>query len=93
MLTYIIALGLNIPFRLMTGKTKNLTIEAYYRIPFEDWAYWGGSTSGSHIDSTLVASRLSTGAHLYHGAEPLWLLGIGVLLIYSLIRAFAPSGH
>jgi hypothetical protein len=104
MLTYIIALGLNIPFRLMTGKTKNLTIEAYYRIPFEDWAYWGGSTSGSQIDRRLwfrgfllaliyTVALIAIPVGLALGIRLLWVTGVAVLLIYSLIRAFAPSGH
>jgi hypothetical protein len=104
MLAYIIALILNIPFRLITGKTENLTLEAYYRIPFEDWAYWAGSTSGSHIDwggwflGFLLAfiytgTLISIALGIALGILPLWLTGIGVLVLYSLIRAFAPRGH
>ncbi|MGH9881353.1 MAG: hypothetical protein ACRD6N_07955, partial [Pyrinomonadaceae bacterium] len=47
---YIIALLLNIPFRLITTKTQDLVFEAYHRIPFEDWAYWAGEDSGSDIN-------------------------------------------
>ena len=104
MLSYIIALLLNIPFRLITGKTENLTMEAYYRIPFEDWAYWGGSTSGGDIDwgwwflgfllaLIYTAALVSIPVGIALGMWPLWLSGIGVLVLYSLIRAFAPSGH
>ena len=104
MLAYIIALILNIPFRLITGKTANLTLEAYYRIPFEDWAYWAGSTSGSDIDwggwflGLLLAliytsALISIPAGIALGILPLWLTGVGVLVLYSLIRAFAPRGH
>lgn len=104
MLAYIIALVLNIPFRLITGHTENLTMEAYYRIPFEDWAYWAGSTSGSNIEwgwwflafllaLTYTGALLSVPLGIALGLLPLWLIGIGVLLLYSLIRGFAPSGH
>ena len=104
MLSYIVALILNIPFRLITGKTADLTLEAYYRIPFEDWAYWGGSTSGSDIDwgwwfLGFLLALIYTGAlisiplGIALGILPLWLIGIGVLVVYSFIRAIAPSGH
>jgi len=104
MLSYIIALLLNIPFRLITGKTENLTMEAYYRIPFEDWAYWGGSASGGDIDwgwwflgfllaLIYTAALVSIPVGIALSMWPLWLSGIGVIVLYSLIRAFAPSGH
>jgi hypothetical protein len=103
MLSYIIALILNIPFRLITGNTKDMTLEAYFRIPFEDWAYWGGSTSGNNIDcgwwfrGFLVAliytvALISIPVGIALGILPLWLIGIGVLVLYSVIRAFAPRG-
>ena len=101
---YIIALGLNIPFRLITGKTEKLTMEAYYRIPFEDWAYWGASTSGSGIKwggwfLGFLLSLIYTGAliaivvGLALGVWPIWLTGILTIVIYSVIRAIAPRGH
>ena len=104
MLTYILALLLNIPFRLITGKTKNLTMEAYYRIPFEDWAYGAGSTSGSDINwgwwflgfllaITYTGALISIPVGIILGIWPLWLTGIGVLVVYSLIRAFTPGRH
>jgi len=104
MLAYIIALIINIPFRLITGKTENLTMEAYYRIPFEDWAYWAGSVSGGDIEwgwwflgfllaLVYTGALVSIGAGIALGMWPVWLSGIGVLVIYSLIRTLAPSGH
>ncbi len=104
MLAYITALLLNIPFRLITGHTQDLTLEAYYRIPFEDWAYWGGSTSGADIEwgwwflgfllALIYAGALvSIPVGIILGSWPLWLTGIGVLVVYTLIRALAPSGH
>jgi hypothetical protein len=104
MLSYILALLLNIPFRLLTGKTENIVMEAYYRIPFEDWAYGAGSTSGSAINwgwwfLGFLLAIIYTGAlisipvGIALGLLPLWLTGIGVLVLYSLIRAFAPGRH
>lgn len=103
MLSYIIALLLNIPFRLITGHTRDLTLEAYFRIPFEDWAYWGGSTWGSDIDCgwwfrgflvaliyTVALTSIPVGIAL--GILPVWLTGTVVLLIYGVVRAFAPRG-
>lgn len=103
MLSYIIALSLNIPFRLITGNIKDLTLEAYFRIPFEDWAYWGGSTSGSDIDcgwwfrGFLVAliytvALISIPAGIALRILPVWLTGMLVLILYSVIRAFTPRG-
>ena len=101
MLSYVIALLLNIPFRLITGQTRDLTLEAYYRIPFEDWAYWGGSTSGSAINwrwwvrgfllaLVYTSALISIPLGIALGILPLWLIGIGVLILYSSVRAFAP---
>ncbi len=104
MLSYGVAAVLNIPFQLLSGKTKNLSLEAYYRIPFEDWAYWAGSTSGNSINWRrwflgFLLALVYTGAliailtGLVLGVRPLWLTGILALVLYSLIRAFAPRGH
>ncbi len=104
LLAYILALVLNIPFRLITGKTENLTMEAYYRIPCEDWAYGAGSTSGSDINwgwwfLGLLLAGIYTGALISIpvgfalGILPLWLAGIAVLVLYSVIRAFTPGRH
>jgi hypothetical protein len=101
---YIAALLLNIPFRLITTKTEDLVLEAYYRIPFEEWAYWAGESPGREINwggwflglvLALVysAALISIPAGIVFGILPLWLGGIGVLIAYSVIRAFAPRGH
>ena len=104
MLAYIIALIVNIPFKLITGKTENLVMEAYYRIPFEDWAYWGASSSGGDINwgwwflgfflsLVYTAALISIPVGIILGMWPVWATGLGVLLLYSIIRAFTPSGH
>ena len=46
---YGLSLLLNLLFRLCTGRMEELTLQAYYRICFEDWAYSAGSTSGENI--------------------------------------------
>jgi hypothetical protein len=104
LISYGVALVLNIPFRAITTNTENLTMEAYYRVPFEDWAYWAGETSGGDINAggwllgfllalIYTGSLISIPVGIALGILPLWLGGIGVLVAYSLIRAFAPSGH
>jgi len=104
LLSYLIAAVLNFPFRLLTGKTKNLQLEAYYRIPFEDWAYWAGSISSNRVRwrgwflgfllaLVYTAALIAILTGFIVGVRPLWLTGILVLVLYSLIRAFAPRGH
>lgn len=102
MLAYILALLLNIPFRAITGKTENITEEAYFRIPFEDWAYLAGLQSGSDIkwgwwfvgfllSAVYTAALISIPVGFALGILPLGLVGIGVLVLYSIIRAFTPK--
>ncbi len=106
--TYLITYGaawvLNVPFRLMTGKVKNIGVEAYYRIPFEDWAYWGGSTSGPEVNWSrwfvgfllaliYTAALMAIPLGIALDILPLWVTGTVVLVSYSLIRAFAPTGN
>lgn len=103
--TYLLAYGLawifNVLFRLITGKTKDTGLEAYFRIPFEDWAYWGGSISGNDIDwpwwflgfllaFIYTSALVAIVAGLVLGSWPIWLSGVGVLVVYSLIRAVTP---
>ena len=79
-------------------------MEAYYRIPFEDWAYGAGSTSGSDINwrwwflGLLLAliytvALISIPLGIVLGLLPLWLTGAIVLSLYSVIRAFIPGRH
>src|SRR5262249_25670274 len=48
-LIYGLSLVFNMAFRLLTFRTSDLGQESYYRVPFEEWAYWGGATSGDQI--------------------------------------------
>lgn len=104
LLAYITSLVLNLFFRIFTGKFENFSLEAYYRIPFEDWAYWGGSTSGKDIawgwwflgfllTSIYVAALVCIPIGIALGILFMWMPAIMVLVFYSLVRTFAPSGH
>ena len=56
LLVYIMILLLNMLFRLLAGKTAELSQKAYYRICFEYWAYFAGETSGwRHQLGSLVS--------------------------------------
>jgi hypothetical protein len=104
MLAYIIALLLNMLFRLVTGHVQNLMREAYHRIPFEDWAYWieGNQTSdvewgswllGFFLTAIYTAALISIPVGIALGILPLWLAGLAVVVLYSLIRALVARGH
>ena len=104
MVAYALSWILNVIFKLFTGKVQNIGMEAYYRIPFEDWCYWGASTSGNTFNwgqwflwflLTLiyVAALVGIPLGIALGIMPLWAISIMVLVFYSLVRAFAPSGH
>ena len=92
------ALLLNMLFRVITGKVQNVMKEAYHRIPFEDWAYWIEGTQSSDIEwgswvlgffltSLYTAGLISIPAGIAMGILPLWLAGLGVVIVYTLIRA------
>jgi hypothetical protein len=104
MLAYIIALLLNMLFRLVTGRVQNVMREAYHRIPFEDWAYWIEGTQTSDIEwgswflgflvtAIYTAGLLAIPAGIALGILPLWLIGLAIVIVYSLIRALVARGH
>lgn len=93
---------LNILFRLCTGKTEEIALQAYYRVPFEDWAYSAGSSSGETIKwggwiLWLFLSLVYAGCVvlIFVGAVAgivlLSLAAAGGLIAYGLIRAFTPT--
>jgi len=101
---YLVAYGFSwlwiILFRLIVGKPKAIDTEAYGRICYEDWAYWGG-TSGVKINwggwiagfflSLLFTSLLvAVPVGFVMGTPYLWLTGIIGLLIYGVTRALTP---
>jgi hypothetical protein len=99
---YGLSLLLNLLFRLFTGNTDNIVMQAYYRVCFEDWAYAAGSTGGADINwgywvlwfflsaiyvACILLIPVGAVAHLA-------LVSVGGaigLVIYSLIRAFTPA--
>lgn len=98
---YGLSLLLNLLFRLCTGRVNELTLQAYYRICFEDWAYSAGSTSGENIKwggwilwfflSLIYAGSvvlIFVGA--FAGFVLLSIIAAVALVAYSLIRAFTP---
>jgi hypothetical protein len=99
---YLLSLLLNTLFRLCTGKTAELTMQAYYRICFEDWAYSAGSTSGNDIkwgwwilwfflSSIHVSSVVLIFVGAFAGIVLLSILAAVGLVVYSLIRTFTPT--
>jgi hypothetical protein len=97
---------LNVLFRLLTFRTSDLSEEAYYRVCFEEWAYWGGSTSSSDIKinwggwiggfiltSTYVTLVALIPIGLVTDTLGLWLIGSVGLALYNLVRALLPKGH
>src|SRR5262249_15220076 len=98
---YLLSLLLNLLFRLCTGKVEDLTMQAYYRICFEDWAYSAGSTSGADINwgawilwFFLTLIYVGSVALIFVGALAgtvfLSVAAAIALVAYSLIRAFTP---
>lgn len=101
MLMYVTSLGLNVLFRLLTGKIEDISKQAYYRICFEDWAYTAGTTSGGDINwgfwflwfflSILYVSfAVLTVGGFATKTLVLGIVGIVGLVGYSLIRALLP---
>lgn len=92
----------NLLFRLVTGKTEGIVLQAYYRICFEDWAYAAGSSSSAEIkwpawilwfflSSIYAACLLLIPVGAAAGLALLSIAGALGLVIYSLIRAFTPA--
>lgn len=100
--SYMVSLLLNMLVRVVTGKVQSLTLEAYYRICFEDWAYAGGSESGGAVRWQswalwLVLTAFYVGlivlivVGITGGGLLLALLGVAALIVYSVVRAFTPA--
>ena len=104
MVVYGLAWLLNVLFRGLVFRVQNLSGEAYSRICFEDWAYWGGAVSGSEIHwggwvGGLFLSLLYVGLILMVpvgaalGIGYVWVAGLAGLVVYGLARALAPGSH
>jgi hypothetical protein len=104
---YLLSLLLNMLFRLFTGKTENLSEEAYYRVCFEDWAYSAGNASGDEekikeikwggwflwffLTSIYVSTIVLILIGALAGTALLSILAAIGLVAYSLIRALTPK--
>lgn len=103
MIVYITSFALNAVFRLVTLKTADIGKEAYYRIPFEDWAYWASAGGASYSVAGWFGGFFLTLLYLslillipvgfIIGNVWVWVAGIVGVVLYSLIRALAPRGH
>lgn len=103
MLVYVLCLGLNVLARLATGRTgSGLVEQAYRRICWEDWAYMGGKVPGGTINWAgwvggfllcvlYVGLVLLIPIGIAHQAAALWAVGLGGVLVYSVIRSFTPG--
>jgi hypothetical protein len=99
---YLLSLLLNMLFRLCTGKTEDLTMQAYYRVCFEDWAYSAGSSPGDDIkwgwwilwfflSSIYVSIVVLIFVGAFAGMALLSIVAAIALVAYSLIRALTPK--
>jgi hypothetical protein len=100
-LTYVVSYGLNVIFRLCTFQVGDISLEGYYRICMEDWAYAAGALSGGDIDwgmwllwFTLTALYVGLLVTLVVGFALKLLvvgfIGLGGIVLYSIIRALCP---
>jgi hypothetical protein len=100
--SYGLALLLNPLFRVIIGKATDAWVEGYHRIPWEDWAYMGGSSSSADVHWAgwffgLLLSCIYLGCLLLVvfgifvlGHALFWIAGIAGIFLYSLIRALLP---
>jgi hypothetical protein len=99
---YGLSLLLNMMFRLCTGKVEDLSMQAYYRVCFEDWAYKAGSISGDDINwgwwflwfllsAVYVSSIVLIFVGAFAGIVLLSIFSAVGLVAYSLIRALTPT--
>jgi hypothetical protein len=92
--------GLNMLFRLLTGKLNDLAVAAYRRVCFEDWAYaagapdeilWSRWVLWFMVCSLYVTVSVSAVFGLVAHSILIFLLALALLLVYSFVRAFAPT--
>ncbi|HEX8735951.1 MAG TPA: hypothetical protein VF721_11550 [Pyrinomonadaceae bacterium] len=103
LIVYVVSFLLNVICRAVTGKTNDLVKEAYYRICFEDWAYWGGGHGSDYSWGGWVGGMFLTFLFIFllllipigiiTGNILVWVGGIVGAILYSLIRNLAPRGH
>ena|SRR5438270_7266182 len=92
--------GLNLLFRLLTGKLSDLGVAAYRRVCFEDWAYAAGAADEILwfrwflwflVCGLYVAVSVGAVFGLVAHSILIFFLALALLIVYSLVRAFAPT--
>jgi len=100
---YGLTLLLNMLFRLVTGHTDDISMQAYRRVCFEDWAYSAGR-AGSNLEEInwgmwflwLLLTTIYVGCFVLIAVGiadkslVLALIGVGLLVVYDMIRTFTP---
>jgi len=103
MIIYILSFLLNFLFQLPFRRNA-LMLDAYQRICFEEWAYWGGDTGDGNINwggwvggffLTLLYCSLFLSIPIGIALQQtiVWLVGLGGLVAYTVIRAALPATH
>ncbi len=103
MIIYILSFLFNLLFQL-PFRRNNLMMDAYTRICFEEWAYWGGNVGDGRIDwggwiGGFFLTVLYCGLFLVIplgivlDQMILWIVGASGLVLYTIIRAALPAGH
>lgn len=98
---YGLNLVLSLIFRVISGNFDNYGEEAYRRISFEDWAYAAGHIGSGDIEwpwwflwllltSLYVAFVMMIVVGIAAKVLPVILVGIGGLIVYTVIRVYAP---
>jgi hypothetical protein len=99
---YFTNLIVNLLFRCISGDFNNYGDEAYRRISFEDWAYAAGHITSGDIEwpywilwLLLTVIYVALVLMIFAGllAKVFWLTIIGAagLLVYTIVRVFAPG--
>ncbi len=98
---YALNLVLSLIFRWISGNFENYGEQAYRRISFEDWAYAAGHIGNGDIEwewwvlwllltTIYVAFFVMVVVGIVIKAVPAIILGLVGLLLYTIIRVFAP---
>jgi hypothetical protein len=105
--TYLVLYGLSYVLNylfLLPFRRPDRMMAAYQRVCFEEWAYWGGHTSDNGFNwggwiGGLFLTLLYAGIvaiipiGIVLQQTVVWLIGIGALVLYTLIRAALPATH
>jgi hypothetical protein len=101
LLSYGLCWVLVLLFRAVTGKVKNIGMESYARICFEDWAYWGTKlgtpdyrwgqwVGGFFLTLLFILLLVFIPVGFVTETPALWGCGFAGIVIYAVVRAFTP---